>query len=476
MLFTCLGGAKAQTTGNKVGEQDYTSLDALPSWHTENCTATLVGEAPSKHMEVTRNEGITVSYGAQKMIASGIPTIVGGAYTIKLRVKGSEDGAIACQFGTWGDGNAESNYYIPITTAWQDIDVPYTSAKASESWVIIWVGEYAGTISVEKVSVYYTSSPLFYSYDYTGKGDPYPWYHDNGWGTKPTVGGDILTAKNESELTNAHDYQFFVADNIITETGNEYIVRATMKGSVAGSILCGFGTWSSTQYATLSFTNEYQAVECKVSGLSNASNNHVLFQIGKYIGTIYLKKIEIIGNGRTIIVGDAGYSTFSTDKAIDVTGFVTAYGAKYDGSKIVLTEVTEIPANKGVVVEAAEDIYAVPTIASAESIDAVNDLLVSDGSATSNGTNYFALGKKDDKVGFMKVAADVVIPKGKAYLYLETPPFAREFIGFDDETTGIESVKQQAKADNQYFNIAGQRVAQPTKGLYIVNGKKVIIK
>ena len=30
--------------------------------------------------------------------------------------------------------------------------------------------------------------------------------------------------------------------------------------------------------------------------------------------------------------------------------------------------------------------------------------------------------------------------------------------------------------DKVVYNLAGQRVAQPTKGLYIVNGKKVIIK
>ena len=134
-----------------------------------------------------------------------------------------------------------------------------------------------------------------------------------------------------------------------------------------------------------------------------------------------------------------------------------------------------VPQDKGVIIEAAEDIYAVPTIASAESIDAVNDLLVSDGTVAGNSSTIYALGKKDEKVGFMKVKSGVTIPKGKAYLVIGGGG-AREFIGFDDETTGIESVKQQAKADNQYFNIAGQRVAQPTKGLYIVNGKKVIIK
>ena len=51
-----------------------------------------------------------------------------------------------------------------------------------------------------------------------------------------------------------------------------------------------------------------------------------------------------------------------------------------------------------------------------------------------------------------------------------------DFIAFDNESTGIETVKQQVKANGEYYNLAGQRVAQPAKGLYIVNGKKVIMK
>lgn len=41
--------------------------------------------------------------------------------------------------------------------------------------------------------------------------------------------------------------------------------------------------------------------------------------------------------------------------------------------------------------------------------------------------------------------------------------------------TAISAVKlQKSAAADEYFNLAGQRVAQPTKGLYIVNGKKII--
>ena len=52
-------------------------------------------------------------------------------------------------------------------------------------------------------------------------------------------------------------------------------------------------------------------------------------------------------------------------------------------------------------------------------------------------------------------------------------------IVFDDEqeTTAIESVAPKAVAkDNVYYDLQGRQVAQPTKGLYIVNGKKVAVQ
>ena len=333
------------------------------------------------------------------------------------------------------------------------------------------------TITVSRVYMVAVRVPgtKIYTYDYDGKSS-FPWYHGDGWGTKPAV-SDVLTATNETELANAHNYQFFVADNISTNENKEYYVRATIKGSVAGSIVCNLGNWDKSSEKTMSFTDEYQTVDVLISGVPTANNNHVVFKIGKYVGTISLKKIEVYEalGAKIITVGSAGFTTFSSNYGFATSKEVTAYGAKYDGSKIVLTPVTEIPANAGVIIEAAEGTHKVPVIEGASSITSVNDLRVSDGSVTANGHHY-ALGKKGGVVGFVKVKNAVTIPEGKAYLYIETPPTSRDFIGFDDETTGIESVKQQAKADNQYFNIAGQRVAQPTKGLYIVNGKKVIIK
>ena len=64
---------------------------------------------------------------------------------------------------------------------------------------------------------------------------------------------------------------------------------------------------------------------------------------------------------------------------------------------------------------------------------------------------------------------------GKAYL--SVPAGARQFIGFGNDATGIsEELIAESEEFAPYYDLQGRRVAQPTKGLYIVNGKKVIIK
>lgn len=60
--------------------------------------------------------------------------------------------------------------------------------------------------------------------------------------------------------------------------------------------------------------------------------------------------------------------------------------------------------------------------------------------------------------------------------YLIAVSGARE-INFEDETTGLTDVSSKTSdGRGECFNLAGQRVANPTKGLYIVNGRKVVIK
>ena len=46
---------------------------------------------------------------------------------------------------------------------------------------------------------------------------------------------------------------------------------------------------------------------------------------------------------------------------------------------------------------------------------------------------------------------------------------------FDGTATGIKRREaSNAVGEEQWYNLAGQRVMQPAKGLYIKNGKKVV--
>ena len=78
---------------------------------------------------------------------------------------------------------------------------------------------------------------------------------------------------------------------------------------------------------------------------------------------------------------------------------------------------------------------------------------------------------KDGK--FVKALAGT-LKAGKAYLRLDHA-LGREVIGIDGMATGIAEIESTGAAeDRRFYNLGGQRVSQPRKGLYIVNGKKVI--
>lgn len=175
------------------------------------------------------------------------------------------------------------------------------------------------------------------------------------------------------------------------------------------------------------------------------------------------------------VISTAEYATFNSDYALDfsATG-ITAYTATAGAKSVTLNEVSEgkVPANTPVVLyKASADGTAinVPVIPSAPAVGD-NDLHVSTGTDVAD---MYVLSKKGGVVGFYKWNGATDLSAGKVYLQATTT--APEFLGFGD-ATGIEAVKAQANDSQVVYNLAGQRVAQPTKGLYIVNGKKVIIK
>ena len=121
--------------------------------------------------------------------------------------------------------------------------------------------------------------------------------------------------------------------------------------------------------------------------------------------------------------------------------------------------------------------YDVPVIASSET--AKGDLKASATAITysdeATSDYYYLALNAESKAQFTKLTSGS-IAAGKAYLEIAKGEGARNLaIVIAGETTGIKAI-ETAKAANGIFNINGQRIAAPQKGLYIVNGKKVVIK
>ena len=172
----------------------------------------------------------------------------------------------------------------------------------------------------------------------------------------------------------------------------------------------------------------------------------------------------------------AGYATYCSDKALDFTNVtgLKAYKATVDTeSKVTFTQVTKVPAGEGVLLEGAANTYTVPVIESAEPIE--NDL-VGVLTATEVNAGCFVLLNQNNKVGFYKTTKTFTVSAHTAYL----PALAnstRDFIWFgEDNTTGIEQMVNGKSVNGKYYNLQGQRVNKAQKGLYIVNGKKVVVK
>jgi hypothetical protein len=92
---------------------------------------------------------------------------------------------------------------------------------------------------------------------------------------------------------------------------------------------------------------------------------------------------------------------------------------------------------------------------------------------------YYVLDHPDYPNRFIKVT-DLQLSAGRAYLEMPVSIFdggAKAIITFEDDVTdGITLIDGDEQNAGNIYDIQGRKVENPTKGIYIVNGKKVVVK
>ena len=278
------------------------------------------------------------------------------------------------------------------------------------------------------------------------------------------------------------------------------------------------GNISLTGNATLTFnaagwgdasTNklEVSATDATLTGdtdntLSNGSWNSYSVNITGATGTIkltfsgrrgFIDDIKIVQTASSIDVtlNASGFASYCSPFALDLTpgGDVAAYAVKTIGdNKVKFTKITgKVAANTPFILYNTAKASKAVSLPIIEDDDAgiapvtdnalIGTLSPTYTAAPSGYTNFGLSGSK-----FVPMN-DGVVKKNKAYLQVDNDDIdagagahSLEIVFDDGETTGIQSVNGSGLKVNDYFDLQGRRVAQPTRGLYIVNGKKVVIK
>ena len=240
-----------------------------------------------------------------------------------------------------------------------------------------------------------------------------------------------------------------------------------------------------------------------VSGNAKIGNNKCYLQLPATFNA------AVTGASQTVTVGSTGKVSFAAPVDLDFTNVeglkaFTATGYDKSTKTIWLTRVLKVQQGEGVLLKGDPNSYAIPSVAAQSHYENMfvgnttgNDIQIYETSADGSQTNYYL---KDGT--FRSVSVNATIKNNKCYLALPTSmvaagastrsaeenykldepemislPIVRSIESDDANTTAIKDLTPAlSKGEGAWYTLQGQRVAKPGKGLYIHNGKKVIVR
>ena len=284
-----------------------------------------------------------------------------------------------------------------------------------------------------------------------------------------------------------------------TATGNDVYVKGYIVGEYVGKTTAphtsGFTTDGNIAIAdefttapTASGSIPVQLTNDLKSAWGNLTNNgefityEVLLKgnVDTYFTVNGIKGTsEVTATGLYVKIASSGKSSYCASDAIELVDGVNAYiVTNVTSTSATMTQLTgAVPANEGIMLVGTGGAeYTLPIATEAASVS--GNLLIGTASGENvqeeAGKTYLAL-----KNGEFVVMNPGTVKPHKAYLSVDSSVIGNNSklaITYEENNATAINEVQTTKEDGVFYNLNGMRVSAPQKGIYILNGKKIIVK
>ena len=299
--------------------------------------------------------------------------------------------------------------------------------------------------------------------------------------------GCLTASKYVQQLTlgKSGDYWTFY-------TGSGYLYAP----SSSGSYLRTRSSVNENARATISFEDGNAIITFQGSSTHNLIKFNSMAKIfecfeASNTSTSY-KSVQIYRKSTiTLSVSNAGYATYYTDVAWQIpSGLEVGVVPSVDNTSLVIdwdtyNEGCIVPKKTGVILKnvGSYDVSVMESSVSAPTNNLLHGSVNESTTEVGDGYLYYKLANDSSKgIGFYWGATDggaFTNGANKAYLALPASSLNTKMRGFslsDDNATAIKAIDNVTISNNKVYDLTGREVKNPVKGIYIINGKKTIIK
>ena len=318
------------------------------------------------------------------------------------------------------------------------------------------------------------------------------WTRTNGWGQQQkNLSGDFVTAyynqPGSLQYGNQGVYTMPLAANQVYKLTFSYRSHENNSNTgVTASVLNGEAGMAAVTFSGNGSTSEWKTVSTGFT--TGAAGDYVLTLANN--GNTWITGVSLVKTQSATVnmnVKANKYGTFIAPFDVTIPEGIEAYTIEsISGSALNLTEVeTTISANTPVILKnttgdeynhdftgaslAVEDSYTADYLTGVYTAATI--------AASDESDTRYVLQTQESVQAFYKVDAAFTATANRCYLTVPVSSGVKAFYFDIDGETGLENLNvNDNKRDEAIFNLAGQRVAKAQKGLYIVNGKKVVVK